>query len=115
MPMMDRNIFLDIIEGRIPAEIIHQDDQCVAFRDINPQAPTHVLIIPRKVIPTHADLLSADEALVGHLHLVATEIARREGLDSYRLIINCNEGAGQTVPHLHLHLIGGRPMSWPPG
>lgn len=115
MAMMDKNIFLEIVEGRMQAEIVHQDDLCVAFRDIFPQAPTHILVVPRKVIRTHADLSEEDGALVGHMHLVARNLARQEGLESYRLLINCNEGAGQTVPHLHLHLLGGRPFTWPPG
>jgi len=115
MPMMDRNIFLEIVEGKIPAQIIYQDEECLAFRDINPQAPTHILIIPRKVIRTHADVQPEDEALLGHLHIAAAKIAKEEGLESYRLVINCNEGAGQTVPHLHLHLLGGRGLDWPPG
>ena len=106
---------LEIVEGKLAANIVYQDDLCVAFRDINPQAPTHILIIPRKVIRTHADLKSDDGALLGHLHLTAVKIAREEGLESYRLVINCNEGAGQTVPHLHLHLLGGRLLDWPPG
>jgi histidine triad (HIT) family protein len=113
--MMDRNIFLEIAEGKLPADIVYQDEQCVAFRDINPQAPTHILVIPRKVIRTHADVKAEDEALLGHLHLTAAKIAKEEGLESYRLVINCNEGAGQTVPHLHLHILGGRGLDWPPG
>jgi histidine triad (HIT) family protein len=113
--MMENNIFLEIVEGRMPADIVHQDELCVAFRDIHPQAPTHILVIPRKVIRTHADATPEDQGLLGHLHLVAAEIAKREGLSSYRLVVNCGEGAGQTVPHLHLHLLGGRPFSWPPG
>lgn len=115
MAMMDKNIFLEIAEGRIPARIVHQDEHCVAFHDVNPQAPTHILVIPRKVIRTHADISPSDEELLGRMHVVAAEIAKREGLDSYRIVINCNEGAGQTVPHLHLHLLGGRLLSWPPG
>lgn len=113
--MMDRNIFLEISEGKLPADIVYQDEKCVAFRDINPQAPTHILVIPRKVIRTHADVKPEDEALLGHLHLAAAKIAKEEGLESYRLVINCNEGAGQTVPHLHLHILGGRGLDWPPG
>lgn len=115
MPMMDRNIFLEIAEGKLPANIVYQDEDCVAFRDINPQAPTHILVIPRKVIRTHADIKPEDEALLGRLHLAAAKIAKDEGLESYRLVINCNEGAGQTVPHLHLHILGGRGLDWPPG
>jgi histidine triad (HIT) family protein len=114
--MMTDNLFLKIVERKIPADIIYEDDRSLAFRDINPQAPVHVLIIPKKVIPTHADLTEADGALVGHLHLVAAKLAQQLGLtDGYRLVLNCKEGAGQTVPHLHLHLLGGRAMRWPPG
>jgi histidine triad (HIT) family protein len=114
--MMTDNIFLKIIERKIPADIVYEDDRCLAFRDVNPQAPVHVLIIPKKVIPTHADLTDADKELVGHLHLVAAKLATQLGLaDGYRLVLNCKEGAGQTVPHLHLHLLGGRGMRWPPG
>jgi histidine triad (HIT) family protein len=114
--MMQDNLFQKIIDRKIPADIIYEDDQCLAFRDINPQAPVHVLVIPRKVIPTHADLTAADRDLVGHLHLVAARLAKQLRLeDGYRLVLNCKEQAGQTVPHLHLHLLGGRPMCWPPG
>jgi histidine triad (HIT) family protein len=114
--MMTDNIFLKIIEKKIPAKIAYEDDRCVAFHDINPQAPTHVLIIPRKVIPTHADIKNEDRELLGHLHLVAAKLGEQLGLtDGYRLVLNCKEQAGQTVPHLHLHLLGGRDMKWPPG
>jgi histidine triad (HIT) family protein len=114
--MMTDNIFLKIANKQIKADLVYEDDQCVAFRDINPQAPTHVLIIPRKEIRTHADLTPADEALVGHLHLVAAKLAEQLGLgNGYRLVLNCKESAGQTVPHLHLHLLGGRTFGWPPG
>jgi histidine triad (HIT) family protein len=114
--MMADNLFLKIIERKIPATIVYEDDQCLAFRDVNPQAPTHVLIIPRKVIRTHADVTEEDKQLLGHLHLVAARLARQLGLtDGYRLVLNCQEKAGQTVPHLHLHLLGGRDFSWPPG
>ena len=114
--MLQDNIFLKIVEKKIPARIVHEDDRCVAFHDINPQAPVHVLIIPRKVIPTHADITPEDRELLGHLHLVAAQLANKLGLkDGYRLVLNCKEQAGQTVPHLHLHLLGGRPMGWPPG
>jgi len=114
--MMTDNLFLKIIERKIPADIVYEDDRSLAFRDINPQAPVHVLIVPKKVIPTHADLTEADKELVGHLHLVAAKLAQQFGLtDGYRLVLNCREGAGQTVPHLHLHLLGGRLMHWPPG
>lgn len=114
--MLDNNLFLKILDKSIPAKIVYEDDQCLAFRDINPQAPTHVLIIPRKVIPTHAHLADADKALIGHMHLVAARLAKDLGLDKgYRLVINCEDQGGQTVPHLHFHLLGGRAMAWPPG
>src|SRR5712692_7653014 len=114
--MMKDNLFQKIIDRKIPADIIFEDDRCLAFRDINPQAPVHVLIIPRKVIPTHADITEEDRELLGHLHLVAARLAVQLGVqDGYRLVLNCKERAGQTVPHLHLHLLGGRDMRWPPG
>jgi histidine triad (HIT) family protein len=114
--MLADNIFLKIIEKKIQAQIIHEDEHCVAFHDVKPQAPVHVLIIPRKVIPTHADVKVEDRELLGHLHLVAAQLADKLGIgDGYRLVLNCKERAGQTVPHLHLHLLGGRPMTWPPG
>jgi histidine triad (HIT) family protein len=114
--MMTDNLFLKIIERKIPAKIAYEDDLCLAFHDINPQAPVHVLVIPKKVIATHADVTEADRELLGHLHLVAAKLAPQLGLmDGYRLILNCKESAGQTVPHLHLHLLGGRDFIWPPG
>jgi histidine triad (HIT) family protein len=116
LAMMTDNIFLKIIEKKIPAKIAYEDDQCLAFHDINPQAPVHVLIIPRKVIPTHADLTDPDKELLGHLHLVAVKLAAQLGIaEGYRIVVNCKERAGQTVPHLHLHLLGGRDLHWPPG
>ena len=114
--MLSDNIFLKIINKEIPAKIVHEDEQCVAFHDIGAKAPVHVLIIPRKVIPTHADVKPEDRELLGHLHLVAAQVAEKLGIaNGYRLVINCKEPAGQTVPHLHLHLLGGRDMKWPPG
>jgi histidine triad (HIT) family protein len=114
--MLSDNIFLKIANKQIAASIIYEDDLCVAFHDINPQAPLHVLIIPRKVIPTHADISDADRDLLGHMHLVAAKLAQQLGLqEGYRLVVNCKERAGQTVPHLHLHLLGGRDFTWPPG
>ena len=114
--MMTDNLFLKIIDKTIPAKIAYEDDRCLAFHDINPQAPVHLLLIPKKVIRTHADLTDADRDILGHLHLVAVKLAEQLGLtDGYRLIINCKEQAGQTVPHLHMHLLGGRDMRWPPG
>lgn len=114
--MLSDNIFQKIIDRKIPATIIYEDDRCLAFKDNNPQAPVHVLIIPRKVIATHDDIAEEDAALLGHLHLVAKKLAAQLGLSAgYRLVLNCKEQAGQTVPHLHLHLLGGREMRWPPG
>jgi histidine triad (HIT) family protein len=114
--MLADNIFLKIVEKKIPARIVHEDEQCLAFHDVNPQSPVHVLIIPRKVIPTHADIKPEDRELLGHLHLVAAKLADQLGIgDGYRLVLNCKERAGQTVPHLHLHLLGGRDLTWPPG
>ena len=114
--MMADNIFKKIVDKLIPAIVVHEDDQCLAFKDINPQAPVHVLIIPRKVIRTHADITAEDKELLGHLHLVAAKLAKQLDLkDGYRLVVNCKEQAGQTVPHLHMHLLGGREMTWPPG
>ncbi len=114
--MLTDNLFLKIINKDIPAKIVHEDDVCVAFHDVRPVAPVHILIIPRKVIATHDDLKPEDRELVGHLHLVAVQLAGKLGLDKgYRLVLNCKEQGGQTVPHLHLHLIGGREMTWPPG
>jgi histidine triad (HIT) family protein len=114
--MLRENLFQKIIDRQIPATIVYEDERCLAFRDINPQAPTHVLIIPRKVIATHDDLADEDAALVGHLHLVAVKLAKQFGLsDGYRLVVNCRERAGQTVAHLHMHLLGGRDFDWPPG
>ena len=114
--MLTDNIFLKIANKQIPAKIIYEDEQCVAFHDINPQAPVHVLIIPRKVIATHADLQEDDGALVGHLHVIAAKLAKQLGIDAgYRVVVNCKEPAGQTVPHLHFHLLGGRTFGWPPG
>jgi histidine triad (HIT) family protein len=114
--MLADNIFLKIVNKQIPATIVHEDEHCLAFKDVNPQAPVHVLIIPRKVIRTHADITAEDKELIGHLHYVAAGLAEKLGLsDGYRLVLNCKERAGQTVPHLHLHLLGGRDMTWPPG
>lgn len=114
--VLPTNIFLKIIDKSIPAKIAYEDDLCLAFHDINPQAPVHVLIIPKKVIRTHDDATPEDQALLGHLHLVANKLVTQLGLaKGYRLVINCNEDGGQTVPHLHMHLLGGRELAWPPG
>lgn len=110
-------LFCKISAGEIPADIIYETENVVAFRDINPQAPTHALIIPRKHIATINDLTLDDNAEIGKLFLAAAAIARNEGIaeDGYRVTMNCNAAAGQTVFHLHLHLLGGRQMTWPPG
>ncbi|MFT4603928.1 MAG: histidine triad (HIT) family protein [Rhodothermales bacterium] len=114
--MAERTLFQKIETGDIPADILYQDDVCFAFRDIAPQAPTHVLVVPRKPIPTLNDLEAGDAELVGRLFLAAKKIAAQEGLDGgYRTVFNCGPDANQTVFHIHLHLLGGRSMSWPPG
>ena len=112
----EKTLFQKIMDREEPGDILYEDDQCVALRDINPQAPTHVLIVPRKPIPTLDALTEDDEALVGHLFLIAQKVAAEEGLsDGYRTVFNNGPDARQTVDHIHLHLIGGREMSWPPG
>ena len=110
-------LFCKILSGDIPADIVYESETAIAFRDINPQAPTHLLIIPRKHIATINDIAEEDELLVGSLYSAAREIAAAEGIaeDGFRAVMNCNEGAGQTVFHIHLHLLGGRPFTWPPG
>jgi histidine triad (HIT) family protein len=114
--MASPTIFERIIAREIPAEIIYEDELCLAFRDINAQAPTHVLLIPRKAIPTPGDFTEADQALAGHLLLTAGKLAQQLGLSGgYRIVINAGNDAGQTVTHLHLHLLGGRQLGWPPG
>jgi histidine triad (HIT) family protein len=114
---MPDDIFLKIINREIPADIIHETDEILAFRDVNPQAPVHVLIIPKEHIATMNELQERHEALIGKLFRAAAEIARNEGLaeDGYRVVMNCNQAGGQAVYHIHLHLLGGRQMSWPPG
>lgn len=110
-------LFCRIAAGEIAAKIVHEDERALAFEDINPQAPTHVLVIPRRHIATLNDLEGEDEGLVGHLITVARNIARERGhADAgYRMVLNCNAAAGQTVFHIHLHLLAGRTLSWPPG
>lgn len=105
-------LFERIVARELPATILHQDERVTAFRDINPQAPVHILIVPNKPIPTANDIADADEALIGHMFTVARDLARREGIadDGYRLIINCNAHGGQEVYHLHVHLVGGAPL-----
>ena len=110
-------IFCKIAAGEIKGDMVYEDEQVVAFRDLNPQAPTHVLIIPRRHIPTTNDLTADDAALVGQMTLAAKQIAEQEGIAArgYRTVLNCNAEAGQSVFHIHAHLLGGRPMGWPPG
>ncbi|MBI2826727.1 MAG: histidine triad nucleotide-binding protein [Planctomycetia bacterium] len=114
--MAEKTIFKRIIDGEIPATVVYQDDHCLAFRDVAPQAPTHVLIIPKREIAALADLTDDDEVLAGHMLLVACKLAQDLGLSGgYRVVVNCGPDAGQSVDHLHFHLLGGRPMKWPPG
>jgi histidine triad (HIT) family protein len=110
-------LFCGISEGKVPAAIVYEDDDTIAFRDINPQAPTHLLIIPRRHIASVNELEAGDAEVVGKLFLVARELAAAEGLaeSGYRLVMNTGPGAGQTVHHIHLHLLGGRSLHWPPG
>ncbi len=110
-------LFCKIVAGDIAADIVYESDTAIAFRDLNPQAPTHVLIVPRQHIATINDIDDEHQALVGSLFAAAKSIAANEGLsdDGYRVVMNCNEAAGQTVFHIHLHLLGGRTLTWPPG
>jgi histidine triad (HIT) family protein len=112
-----KTLFEKIADKEIPAEIFFQDEHCFAIKDIRPQAPNHLLVIPRKVIPKLSDATTEDQALLGHLLLVCSEIAKKVGSseEGFRVVINNGEFGGQTVPHLHLHILGGRPLSWPPG
>jgi histidine triad (HIT) family protein len=106
-------IFCQIVASKVPSEIVYHDEQVIAFRDINPQAPTHLIIIPKKHIPSLAHLSEAESSLIGDMVTVANQLARREGISEsgYRLVINCGEQGGQLVPHLHMHLLGGRKLS----
>ncbi len=110
-------IFCKVAEGEIPAVIVHSDERCIAFEDINPQAPVHVLVVPREHIESLDDASQRDEGLLGHLLRVAARVANERGLSEsgYRTVINTGAGAGQSVFHLHAHLLGGRPLGWPPG
>lgn len=114
---MSDDLFLKIIERKIPADIVYETDEILAFRDISPQAPTHLLIIPKEPIRTMNDLEDTHAEMVGKLFLTAAELARQEGIaeDGYRVVMNCNRAGGQAVYHIHLHLLGGRQMAWPPG
>ena len=115
--MSDNCLFCKIVAGEIPAKVIHRDDLVIAIEDVNPQAPHHALIIPRKHIRTTLDLTTADNELVGHVFQVAGRLARELEFDEdgFRVVNNCNAAAGQTVWHLHFHLLGGRDLTWPPG
>jgi histidine triad (HIT) family protein len=114
---MSQNIFEKIIAREIPAAIVYEDDWVLAFRDANPKAPVHVLIVPKKNIPRMSEAGPDDHKVLGHLLLKAAEVARQLGLtkSGYRLVINNGPDAGESVPHLHCHILGGRPMAWPPG
>ena len=108
-------LFCKIIKKEIPSKIIHEDESCIAFHDIAPQAPTHLLIVPRRHIEKNADMSLQDRELLGHLHWAAKELAHKLKLTDFRLVMNNGTQAGQSVWHLHLHLLGGRPFHWPPG
>lgn len=114
---MADNIFARIIAKQVPATIVYEDDRALAFRDVQPKAPVHILVVPKKDIARVSEAKPGDEPLLGHLLTVAAEIARKEGIDGtgYRLVINKGQHAGESVAHLHVHLLGGRPMAWPPG
>lgn len=114
--MSEKTLFQKIMDGEIPGDFLHQDDQCVVLRDIDPQAPTHLLVIPRKPIARIAEAGEEDGSLLGHLLLVARQMAVELRLESgFRIIVNNGPDGGESVPHLHVHLLGGRPLSWPPG
>ena len=113
---MADTIFAKIIRREIPAQIEHEDELCLAFHDVSPQAPTHILVIPKKQLPSLAEVTDAEIPLLGHLMRVATNIATKLNLvNGYRLVVNCGTDGGQTVNHLHIHLLGGRSLGWPPG
>jgi histidine triad (HIT) family protein len=112
---MPETIFSKIISKEIPADILFEDEMALAFRDVNPQAPVHFFVIPKKPIEKLSDAQREDQALLGHLMLVANQVAAAEGLSDFRLNVNNGAGASQTVFHLHVHVLGGRPFSWPPG
>lgn len=114
--MSEKTIFKRIIDKEIPANIVYEDDDCLAFHDVNPQAPTHVLVIPKKEISSIDKIDDDDQQLIGHLWVVIRDLAKQLDLGSgYRVVVNCGADGGQTVDHLHYHLLGGRILSWPPG
>ena len=112
---MAESIFTKIAAKQIPAKIAYEDEQYIAIHDINPQAPTHLLVVPKKVIPTLNDLTPGDAELVGGMFLVAKKLMNDQGMKDYRTVFNCGEGSGQTVWHIHLHVLAGRKLGWPPG
>lgn len=112
---MDKTLFQKIIDREIPADIVFENDSVCAFRDVNPQAPTHILVIPKKPLASLSAMADGDKLLIGELMFQAKEVAAKEGLKDFRLVINNGAGAGQTVFHLHVHILGGRGMTWPPG
>lgn len=110
-------LFEKIIAREIPARIVHEDEHCIALHDIDPKAPVHILIVPKRVIPRVGEAAEGDEGLLGHLLRISRQVAEQAGVlqSGYRLVINHGRDAGETVPHLHVHLLGGRPLAWPPG
>ena len=114
---MSKTLFEKICDREIPAEIVYEDEQCVCFRDISPQAPVHMRVVPRKAIPRIAEAEASDEALIGHLYLTAAKVARDQGLAGpvFRRVVNNGPNGGEAVPHLHIHILAGRQMNWPPG
>ncbi len=113
--MASDTIFGKILRGEIPSDQVYADERCIAFRDVAPQAPVHVLVIPREPVVNLAEAEESQAELLGHLLLVAAKVAKQEGLNAFRTVINSGAEAGQTVFHLHVHVIGGRPLAWPPG
>ena len=114
---MPKTIFQRIIDREVPADVVYEDDLCIAFRDIDPQAPVHCLIVPKKLISRLSEADVKDDALLGHLLLVAAKVAKLTGVSEtgFRTVINCGSDGGETVPHLHVHILGGRLLQWPPG
>ena len=114
--MSEKSIFKKIIDKEIPAKIVHEDEHCLAFEDVSPQAPVHILVIPRKEIESVDDIAEEDQALLGHIWGVIPKLAKKLDLaDGYRVVVNCGSDGGQSVPHLHYHLLAGRKLTWPPG
>jgi histidine triad (HIT) family protein len=113
--MSPKTLFQRIMDRELPADLLHEDEKCIALRDINPQAPLHVLVVPRKPIPTLNDITAGDTELLGHLFLVAARLMQQDGHSDWRAVINVGPKAGQTVYHVHLHALAGRSMGWPPG